>query len=103
RDMDAAALAQAQAALQKSQYQSAHGEIRAPFPGRVVARLINPGEYVTAGKPVVRLVDVGSLEVSVQAPIDAVRNLRESMSLTAEIEGKPVVAAVRAIVPVGDI
>jgi RND family efflux transporter MFP subunit len=103
RDMDAAALAQAQAALQKSQYQSSHGEIRAPFAGRVVARLINPGEYVTAGKPVLRLVDIGSLEISLQVPIDSARFIREKMPLTATIEGKPVVATVRAIVPVGDI
>jgi RND family efflux transporter MFP subunit len=103
RDMDAAALAVAQAALKRSEYQLAHGGIRAPFPGRVVARLINPGEYVTAGKAVLRLVDIGSLEVSVQAPIDVTRNLHETMSVTAEIEGKTVVAAVRAIVPVGDI
>jgi RND family efflux transporter MFP subunit len=103
RDMDAAALAQAQAALQRSEYQLAHGGIRAPFPGRVVARLVNPGEYVTAGKAVVRLVDVGSLEVSVQAPIDVVRNLRETMTVMAEISGKRVAAVVRAIVPVGDI
>jgi RND family efflux transporter MFP subunit len=103
RDMDAAALAQAQAALKKSQYQFAHSDIRAPFAGRVVARLINPGEYAVAGKPIVRLVDVGSLEVSVQAPIDATRFVRETMSLTVEIEGRPVAATVRAIVPVGDI
>src|SRR6185437_4904960 len=49
RDMDLAALAQARAALKKSDYQLAHAAIRAPFPGRVVARLINAGEYVVAG------------------------------------------------------
>jgi RND family efflux transporter MFP subunit len=103
RDMDIAALAQAQATMKKSQYQLVHGEIRAPFAGRVVARLINPGEYVTAGKPVLRLVDVAQLEVSVQAPIDASRYAREGMTLTLEIQGRPVVAQVRAIVPVGDI
>lgn len=103
RDMDAAALAQAQAAMSRSQYQFTHSDIRAPFPGRVVARLINTGEYATAGKPVVRLVDIGSTEVSVQTPIDAARYLHEAMPLTVEIEGKPVVAKVRAIVPVGDI
>jgi RND family efflux transporter MFP subunit len=101
--MDVAAFGQAEAALQKSQYQFTHSDIRAPFPGRVVARLINPGEYATAGKPVVRLVDIGSTEVSVQTPIDAARYLRESMPLTVVIEGKSVVATVRAIVPVGDI
>jgi multidrug efflux pump subunit AcrA (membrane-fusion protein) len=44
RDVDAEALAQAQAALSKSQYQYDHDNIRAPFAGRVVARLVNPGE-----------------------------------------------------------
>lgn len=103
RDMAVAALAQAQAALKKSQYQFAHSEIRAPFPGRVVARLINPGEYAVAGKSIVRLVDVGSLEVSAQMPIDSARYVREATPLTVEIEGKPIAAMVRAIVPVGDI
>lgn len=103
RDMDTAALSQAQAAMSRSQYQFTHSDIRAPFPGRVVARLINAGEYATAGKPIVRLVDIGSTEVSVQTPIDAAHYLREHMPLTVEIQGKPFVANVRAIVPVGDV
>jgi RND family efflux transporter MFP subunit len=103
KDMDAAALAQAQASYKRSQYQFSHGEIRAPFPGRVVARLINAGEYATPGKPVVRLVDVSSLEVSVQTPIDSARYLTEKANLTVEIQGRPVQGTVRAIVPVGDI
>jgi len=103
RDMDAAALSQAEAAVRKSQYQFDHSDIRAPFPGRVVARLINPGEYATAGKPIVRLVDTGSIEASVQIPIETASYLREQMSVTVEIEGKRATAVVRAIVPVGDI
>lgn len=103
RDMDAAALAAAQAALKKSQYQFDHSDIRAPFPGRVVARLINPGEYATAGKPVVRLVDVGATEVSVQIPIETSSFLHEAMDVTVEIEGKRTTTKVRAIVPVGDV
>ena len=103
RDMDAGALAQAQAAFHKSQYQFTHSDIRAPFPGRVVARLTNPGEYATAGKPIVRLVDTSSIEASVQIPIETASYLRERMSVTVEIEGKRETAVVRAIVPVGDI
>jgi RND family efflux transporter MFP subunit len=103
RDEDAAALAQAQAAMSKSQYQLDHGQIRAPFPGRVVQRLINAGEYATPGKPVVRLVDIGNIEISVQTPIDSARFLREGMQLTVVIQNKPVTTTVRAIVPVGDV
>jgi RND family efflux transporter MFP subunit len=101
--MDAAALAQAQANYQRSQYQFAHSDIRAPFAGRVVARLINAGEYATPGKAVVRLVDIGSLEVSVQSPIDAARYIAEGSDLTVVIQNKPIQAKVRAIVPVGDV
>jgi RND family efflux transporter MFP subunit len=103
RDMDAASLAQADAAVHKSQYQFDHSDIRAPFPGRVVARLINPGEYATPGKPIVRLVDVGSAEVSLQIPIETASYLRESQTVSVEIESKRVVGVVRAIVPVGDV
>ena len=103
RDVDVGALAQAQAAMRKSQYQFDRSVIRAPFPGRVVARLINPGEYATVGKAIVRLVDIGSLEVSAQTPIDVARHLHEGIKITMEIEGHPVEGTVRAIVPVGDL
>ena len=103
RDMDAAALAQAEAALKKSQYQFDHSAIRAPFPGRVAARLINPGEYATTGKPIVRLVDIGETEISVQIPIETAGYLHEQLPVTVEIEGKRATAKVRTIVPVGDV
>jgi RND family efflux transporter MFP subunit len=103
RDSDAAALAQAQATLARSRYEFSHSEIRAPFAGRVVARLINLGEYATAGKPIVRLVDIGDMEVSVQTPIDIARFLREGAGVHVEIEGRPIDARVRAVVLVGEI
>jgi RND family efflux transporter MFP subunit len=102
RDMDAAALAQAQQTYDRSRYEYDHSEIRAPFPGRVVARLINPGEYAAPGKDIVRLVDIDSIEVKTQAPIDTVRYLHEGMPVTVDFGSHKVVANVRAIVPVGD-
>jgi RND family efflux transporter MFP subunit len=103
RDMDAAAVAQAQASLKKSQYQFDHSQIRAPFPGRVVQRLINAGEYAAAGKDIVRLVQTDAIEVSTQLPIDSSRFLHEGQAATVIIQNKPVTAMVRAVVPVGDI
>ncbi|HEY2033729.1 MAG TPA: efflux RND transporter periplasmic adaptor subunit [Rhizomicrobium sp.] len=103
RDMDAAALAQAQAAQKKSQYQFDHSQIRAPFPGRVVARLINAGEYAAAGKDIVRLVETDAIEVSTQIPIDSSHFLREGQTEIVMIQNKPVTGTVRAVVPVGDI
>lgn len=102
RDSNEAALRQAEAALKRSQYQLEHAEIRAPFAGRVVARLISPGEYANAGKDIVRLVDQGSIEITTQVPIPSMQYLREGMKVTAEVQGKRVDTSVRVIVPVGD-
>lgn len=102
REMDEGALAQARASLNKSQYQFTHSEVRAPFPGRVAARLINTGEYATPGKDIVRLVDIDSIEVKAQSPIDTARFLREGMPVTVEIAHRKLIAGLRAIVPVGD-
>jgi len=102
RDVDVGALAQANAARATSEYNFEHEQIRAPFDGRVVQWLINPGEYATAGKPTVRLVDTGTLEVSAQAPIEDAQFVREGMDVPVTIDDRPLHARVRAIVPVGD-
>ncbi|MBI1329235.1 MAG: efflux RND transporter periplasmic adaptor subunit [Alphaproteobacteria bacterium] len=102
RDMTSAELNAAQATLNETRYQYEHSEIRAPFPGRVAARLINAGEYASPGKDIVRLVDIGSIEVKAQAPIDVAHFLKEGASIPIEVQGHKVPATVRAIVPVGD-
>jgi RND family efflux transporter MFP subunit len=102
RDANEAALKAAEAERKRSQYQLDHSEIRAPFSGRVVARLINAGEYASPGKDVVRLVDLEAIEIATQVPIASMRHLKEGLSITAELQGKPVKALVRVVVPVGD-
>lgn len=101
RDANEAALKQAEAAAKRSQYQLDHSEIRAPFSGRVVSRLINAGEYASPGKEIVRLVDLDAIEIATQVPIASMQHLRETMRVTAELQGKPVQTTVRVIVPVG--
>jgi RND family efflux transporter MFP subunit len=101
RDANEAALKQAEAAAKRSQYQLDHAEMRAPFSGRVVSRLINAGEYASPGKDVVRLVDLDAIEIATQIPIASMQHLSETMRVTAEVQGKPVQTTVRVIVPVG--
>jgi len=101
RDANEAALKQAEAAAKRSQYQLDHSEIRAPFSGRVVSRLINAGEYASPGKDVVRLVDLDAIEIATQVPISSMQHLRETMRVTAELQGKNVQTTVRVVVPVG--
>jgi RND family efflux transporter MFP subunit len=44
----------------------ANAEVRAPFDGRLVAVMVERGQYVSQGRPVVRLADDSSLEISVK-------------------------------------
>lgn len=102
RDANEAALKQAEASAKRSAFRLERSEIRAPFAGRVVSRLINAGEYASPGKEIVRLVDQDAIEIATQVPIAAMAFLREGMSVTVELQGKHVETPVRVIVPVGD-
>ncbi len=102
RDANEAALKAAQAGMKRSQYQFDNAQIRAPFAGRIVSRLINAGEYASPGKEIVRLVDLDAIEIATQVPIASMQHLKEEMRITAELQGKPVQATIRVIVPVGD-
>lgn len=102
RDANEAALKQADASAKRSAFRLERSEIRAPFAGRVVSRLINAGEYASPGKEIVRLVDQDAIEIATQVPIAAMAFLREGMSVTVELQGKHVETPVRVIVPVGD-
>lgn len=95
-------LAEARVAQEQAQYNVDHAEVKAPFPGRLVTRLIQPGEYIERGRPVARIVDVGALEVTAQIPIGSVAQLKEGDSVSIEGPGRTVAAKVRALVPVGD-
>jgi RND family efflux transporter MFP subunit len=102
RDMARQDLAEAKFQAERAQYDLAQAEIKSPFPGRVVERLIQPGEYIERGGAVARVVDVSALEVTAQVPIASVAQLKEGDRVTIEGPDGQVVAAVRALVPVGD-
>jgi RND family efflux transporter MFP subunit len=102
RDMARQDLAEARVALQRAQYDVAHAEVKAPFPGRLVTRLVQPGEFIERGSAVARVVDVGALEVIAQIPVASVSQLKEGDSVSIEGPGRTVSAKVRALVPVGD-
>ncbi len=102
RDMARQDLAEARVALQRAKYDVAHADVKAPFPGRLVTRLVQPGEFIERGSAVARLVDVNELEVTAQIPVGSVAQLKEGDTVSIEGPGRTVPATVRALVPVGD-
>ncbi len=79
--------------------------VRAPFNGVVVAEHTAVGEWLSAGDPVVELVDVGDLEVTLEVPESFYDGLvaGESVEVSvAALPDRPIEGRVRSVVPRAD-
>lgn len=102
RDMLAQDRSRAQALLAQTRHQRAQMTVRAPFSGVVAERLVQLGEYVSGGASVVRLVDPGTREVRVRAPVDLSKFLAVGTRVLVRADGQETLHPVSAFVPVGD-
>ncbi|GAB4187357.1 MAG: triclosan efflux RND transporter adaptor protein TriA [Wenzhouxiangellaceae bacterium] len=68
-------LAQARAQLDEARAQLAEVELRAPFAGVIVELLMEPGEFIPAGQPVMVIYGEDNLEVAVSLPASRAGNL----------------------------
>ena len=102
RGVAAGDLAVARARLAQNEDQLARTSLQAPFPGVVVERLMMPGERVTEGSEVVRLVDQETLEVIARAPLEYYRFVTAGQTLALSAMGLQVEGEVRTVVAVGD-
>jgi RND family efflux transporter MFP subunit len=102
RDIARGDLAVAHARLAQNEDQLARTKIRAPFSGVVVARLMTPGERVTDGSEVVRLVDQQHLEVIARAPLEYYAFVKSGQLLDLRAGKHTAFGVVRTVVAVGD-
>lgn len=77
-------------------------ELRAPFSGVVVERLMTPGERVLEGNTVVRLVDPARLEVVARAPLDYLPYVRPGQALVLRSGAVSTRGVLRTAVAVGN-
>jgi RND family efflux transporter MFP subunit len=92
----------AEVALQTARHRLARAVVRAPFPGVVVERLVQAGEHVQTGTPVVRLVDTADVEVIARAPVALAAHLQPGTRIAVRTDDALLSATVRVVVPVGD-
>lgn len=102
RDVLAQDLARARAQLAQTRHQRTRMTVRAPFDGLVAERLVQPGEYLRAGDAVARVVDTGTREVRVHAPVELARHAAVGTRVLVRAGGDEREARVTALVPVGD-
>ena len=95
-------LVQAQVGKEQTEYRLERSRVRAPFSGRVVERLQQPGGYIGVGGEIVRLVDTGDIEVRAQAPLSIAPHLREGMKILIKDDNREGESTLRTIIQVGD-
>ncbi|MEM9586691.1 MAG: efflux RND transporter periplasmic adaptor subunit [Planctomycetota bacterium] len=104
------AQAQAQVDLQQEQVRLLEDRLvkhtlRAPFDGWVTTQYTEEGAWVTAGAPIVDLVELDTVEVELAVPAEQVVNLRPGQSIRAERTERPgelLVGQLDRIVPSAD-
>lgn len=102
RDVALSNLEVAKVRLAQNEDQLERARIEAPFNGVVVERLKMPGERVSEGEIVVRLVDQEHLEVVARAPLEYYGYTQVGQTLELSAGKRTATAKVRTVVAVGD-
>ena len=103
RAINAGSIQQQQVLIAQTKLAISKARITAPFNGVLVARRVQPGEYVQAGQAVVQLVDTDGLDIQVQAPVALAPFVGSSKRLTVEYGDTLVELPVRTWTPAGTI
>lgn len=77
----------ARARLSLANLQWSRTTVRAPFGGVVAERMVSPGEYVTPGRAVVKLVSLDPLRLELSVPERAAEQVRAGAALTFSVPG----------------
>ena len=76
--------------------------VLAPFPGVIVERQVQVGEFVNRGSLVARLVDTENREIRAQAPLSVASYVREGLEVSVKHDDRASLSPVRRVIPVGD-
>ncbi len=101
-DMTRQEIKRAEVAIAQIKRRIEQTQVLAPFPGIVVERLVQTGEFVGRGAQVARLVDTDHREIRAQAPLSVASWLREGMQVSVEHQQLESLSPVSYVIPVGD-
>lgn len=102
RDVARGDLEVARSRQSQNDYLLSRTRVVAPFGGIVVERLMTPGEWVTEGSQVARLVDQEHLEVIARAPLEYYAFTQPGLRLELRAGAVLSSGTVRTVVAVGD-
>ena len=99
RDAAVARLAAARAALASAREGVAYTEIRAPYAGIVTRRLVEPGETVGPGTPIMSGLSLQFLRVAVDVPQSIVEEVRRIRKAAVYVNGRRIEATRLTVFP----
>lgn len=95
-----ARLLNAQAALERARYNFERARITAPFRAIILSVEADPGQFISSGEAVARLLDMTTLEIEANIPSQYIAGLSPDLVLSGETEdGTALDLTVRAILP----
>ena len=100
RDAAAAQLSAARAAVTSAQEGVAYTEVRAPYAGVVTQRMVQVGETVAPGTPLMSGVLLQHLRVAVNIPQSVVDAVRRNMQASIYVDGRRIEATQVTVFPV---
>jgi HlyD family secretion protein len=95
---------QAGAQAKLAQTSLGYTRITAPFAGKVVARMVNEGDFIATGMPAYEIVSEKGLKVEIYAPVEKINNFKpgqEALVKLADVK-EPIKAVVSRVVPAAD-
>ena len=95
----------ARAALEEIDTKIRDAQVVAPFPGTIVAKMVEQGDTVQPGQPLLKYAYVDFLRIQSEVPVKLVGGLRKNMFVPARLDvgtGIEVNARVAQIYPVAD-
>jgi len=101
-DMTRQEIKRAEVAIEQIKRRIKQTEVLAPFPGIVVERVVQVGEFVSRGAQVARLVDTEHREIRAQAPLSVAGWIREGMQVSVEHNKTESLSPVSYVIPVGE-
>jgi len=87
----------AQTALREADRRRVEAALAAPYAGTVVDVLAEPGEYLTPGRPVVRVAGDGSREAEVRVPESLLADLASGADVRAEGPAGPLAGRITSV------
>lgn len=94
-----ALLALAEARLAQLQHEIDRSTLRAPYPGTVMQRMIDEGEVVAAGSPVLLLQESAALEARIGVPEALAAKLEIGQRMSLQMGDRTIEARLRAALP----